>query len=88
MEYYLKNIVPRFKYVLLTNDELNRGDRPRPDIGYGGHSPLDLHKYGPKQLLLETVYQYQTPLFKKTYIIPKLPVTVEKEVQSNLTKLA
>ena len=85
MEYYLKNIVPRFKYVLLTNDELNRGDRPRPDIGYGGHSPLDLHKYGPKQLILEII-QYNT-LFKKTYIIPKLPVTVEKEVQSNLTKL-
>ena len=68
VNYYLENVVPRFKYVLLQNGAT---DGPQLDINFGEWRALNLNKYEPKQLMLET----PPPEHRRTYMIPKYPET-------------
>ena len=63
--YYLENIVPRFKYVILQNGAT---DGPQRDIKYGQWRPLNLNLYEPKELLFEFPLDH-----RHAYIIPKWP---------------
>lgn len=49
IKWFLDNIVPRFKYALLTNDPTTR---PRGDIRYGRYSPVNMNDYHPKKEML------------------------------------
>lgn len=44
--YFMDEVVPRFKYALIGNDE---GPADRPDIPFGGWAPVNLDAWQPKE---------------------------------------
>ncbi len=68
VNFFIKEVMPRFKYVLLTND-YNQG--PRRDIKAGDFSFVDETMINPKELILDLPWMKK--IQKKTYVIPKLP---------------
>ena len=75
VDYFLKTIVPRFKYALLTNDMTNG---TQGDITFGGYRLLNFDSLEPKELLFKS-----TIWNKYTYIVPRLPSGIQNKYKLN-----
>ena len=53
LDHFFDDIVPRFKYVYLTVDAVDLKGQSRPDIAYGGYSPIDMARHTQKKVLWE-----------------------------------
>jgi len=49
IDYFIDNILPKFKYALLTNDYTNA---QYPNIEPGGYRPINLDKIPSKKIVL------------------------------------
>ena len=47
IEFFMTNIIQKFKYALITNDYTE--DPNYPDINYGQYRPINLDKYKPRK---------------------------------------